>query len=176
VRFLSHNESAAWCRKHVYPVNEGNCYGHALPQVRDNFDLLELLYPDDSGKKIALARHVMRWFQHRGELLLWIDEWGVWPSCEHMPLFVRYRQAFGEARPLIEAPGHLVEEDEFDDGLSVLAVAVLFIWDCHVLSAQRGPVFFCSHDEWTGFFIPRGYDTERISQYFSDWLPDKKVG
>jgi hypothetical protein len=69
-----------------------------------------------------------------------------------MPLFSRFRQAFGEYRPLIEAPGHLVTPDEIEDGFSILTVSVLFAWDCHVLTASGRDVVFVSHDEhgWFG--------------------------
>ena len=89
-----------------------------------------------------------------------------------MPLFARFRQAFGEMRPLIEAPSHLIEPGELDEAISVLAMALLFFWDCYVFSEHRGPVFFCSHDEWIGFFIPRGSDQTAIPNTFSDWLTD----
>ena len=167
---LTHRESVAWCRKHNYPVKEAGYYGYPIPDARDRFALVQLDYPTDSGKKIALAREVIGWYTKNHQLMLWISEWGVWPSSEHMPLFTRFRQALGEMRPLIEAPGHLINAGEFDEALSVLAVSLLFFWDCYVFSEWSGPVFFCSHDEWLGFFIPRGHDQAAIRGTFSNWL------
>jgi hypothetical protein len=88
-----------------------------------------------------------------------------------MPLFTRLREALNESRPLLEAPGQLVKADDFDDALSVLVLALLFGWDCHVFSAAPGAVFFCSHDGWDGFFVPPGSATE-VSAAFSEWLVD----
>ena len=68
-----------------------------------------------------------------------------------MPLFSRFRQAFGEHRPLIEAPGHLVAPDEIEDGVSILTTALLFHWDCHVLTSSGRDVVFVSHDEFGWF-------------------------
>jgi hypothetical protein len=40
-----------------------------------------------------------------------------------MPLFTRFREAFGEKRPLIEAPGHLLTPGEADDAVSPVSRA-----------------------------------------------------
>jgi hypothetical protein len=88
------------------------------------------------------------------ELLLWIGDWAVWPFSQHMPLFERLRQAFGEERPLNEAPGHLLTPDEAEDSVSIIAVALLFIWDCHILTSSGQDAAFVSHDE-IGWFASR---------------------
>ena len=58
-----------------------------------------------------------------------------------------------------------------DDAISILATALLFFRDCHVFSASYGPVFFCSHDEWDGLFLPADVDTAGVAATFSNWLP-----
>jgi hypothetical protein len=71
-----------------------------------------------------------------------------------MPLFARFRAALGEQRPLIDIPGHLVDgPKDDDDGLSVLVVSMLFLWDCWVFSAA-GAVIWVSHDEIGTVFEP----------------------
>ena len=70
-----------------------------------------------------------------------------------MPLFTRFREAFGEKRPLIEAPGHLLTPEEADDAISIISVSLLFMWNCHVLS-ESGHAVFTSHDEF-GWFATR---------------------
>jgi hypothetical protein len=71
-----------------------------------------------------------------------------------MPLLTRFREAFGEKRPLIEAPAHLLTPDEAEDSVSIIAVALLFIWDCHILTASGRDAVFVSHDE-IGWFASR---------------------
>jgi hypothetical protein len=71
-----------------------------------------------------------------------------------MPLFTRFREAFGERRPLIEAPGHLLTPEEADDAISIISLSLSFIWDCHVLSASGRDAVFTSHDEF-GWFASR---------------------
>jgi hypothetical protein len=72
-----------------------------------------------------------------------------------MPLFDRFRQAFGERRPLIEAPGHVIRASERDDAVSILVLSVLYLWNCHVLSAAGDQALFVSHDEY-GWCAVRG--------------------
>ena len=51
-----------------------------------------------------------------------------------MPLADAVRRGLGEERPLDVAPGCLVRLGEDDQALAVLVTAVLFLWDCWVLS------------------------------------------
>ena len=71
-----------------------------------------------------------------------------------MPLFTRFREAFGERRALIDAPGHLLPSEEADDAISIISVSLLFMWNCHVLSGSGRDVVFTSHDEF-GWFASR---------------------
>jgi hypothetical protein len=50
--------------------------------------------------------------QPRQSCLVWVTDWGVFPSNENLHLFYRLRQTYGEARLLDEAPGHLCQNFE----------------------------------------------------------------
>jgi len=63
-----------------------------------------------------------------------------------MPLFKTLRRALGEERALIEIPGHLIEPSEAADGLSLLLVTCLFLWDGWLYSRSR-VVIEVSNDE-----------------------------
>lgn len=169
MRCVTHAECLAWCRQHGFPVVERDRFGSPAPDLRDRYEEFPLAYPEDSGRKIELARRIVGVMPVSGELLIWIGEWSVWPSSEHMPLFTRLRLALGERRPLIEAPGHLVKHIDCDDGISVVALALLFFWDCHVFSSAGGAVFACSHDEWCGFLLPAGCDAGGLAKEFEAW-------
>ena len=86
-------------------------------------------------------------FRPVNELLIWIDDWGVWPSGQHIPLFTRLREALGVREELIEKCGHLVGSDEFEDAISIALLSVLFLWDCYVLPSSGRDFLFYSHDE-----------------------------
>ena len=118
------------------------------------FHFVEFTLPSDSGRKVAFGRFLYSLVDPAPELLLWLGDWAVWPSSQHMPLFTRFRQALGESRPLIDAPGHLLTPGEADDGVSILVVSLQFIWDCHILTASGRDAVFISHDE-CGWFASR---------------------
>jgi hypothetical protein len=125
------------------------------PDLRPpEFHFVDFKLPQDSGKKVLLARTLYSLIDASPEMLLWLGDWDVWPSSQHMPLFTRFREAFGEKRPLIEAPAHLLAPDESEDSVSIITVALLFIWDCHILTASGRDAIFVSHDE-IGWFASR---------------------
>jgi hypothetical protein len=69
-------------------------------------------------------------------------------------LFIRFRETFGEERPLIKAPGHILNPEEKDDAISIISVSLIFMWNCHILSASGRDAVFTSHDEF-GWFASR---------------------
>lgn len=85
---------------------------------------------------------------------IWLGDWAVWGSSQHMPLFTRFREAFGKKRPLIEAPGQLLTPEEADDAVSIISVSLLFRWNCHMLTDSDRDAVFTSHDEF-GWFASR---------------------
>ncbi len=153
MRFLTCAESADWCSRRGYPTRQRE--GHIVGPEPDiqvlEFQRVEFALPTDSGRKVWLARFLYGLVDPSPELLIWIGDWAIWPSGQHMPLFSRFRQAFEEHRPLIEAPGHVVAPDEIEDGVSILTMSLFFLWDCHVLTASGRDVVFVSHDEFGWF-------------------------
>jgi hypothetical protein len=172
MRFLTYAESANWCSRRGYPTRqrEGYIVGPEPDIQAHKFPRVEFALPRDSGRKVWLARFIYGLVDPSPELLIWLGDWGVWPSGQHMPLFSSLRQAFGEHRPLIEAPGHLVASDEIEDGVSILTTSLLFLWDCHVLTASGRDVVFVSHDEF-GWFGSRDVSVAgSIGQQLKDAL------
>jgi hypothetical protein len=83
---------------------------------------------------------------------------------------MRFREAFGERRPFIQAPGHLIRGDELDDGISILLMTLLFTWDSTVLAGNEPVAFFCSHDEWNSFFVRSAFDPAALLDEFGNVL------
>jgi len=84
--------------------------------------------------------------------LLWITEWGLWPSSENWHLYYKVRQTYSDPRLLHEAPGHLFLEHETEDLASFLQVAMLNGWGGYVLTQADYVNAFFSHDEHIDFF------------------------
>src|SRR2546426_10068296 len=104
---LTYSECAEWCSRRGFPTRhiEGYLVG-PHPDIRSPpFHFVEFSPPTDSGRKVAFGRFLYSLIEPAPELLFWLGDWEVWPSSQHMPLFTRFRQALGESRPLIEAPG-----------------------------------------------------------------------
>src|SRR5262245_11431719 len=143
MRFFRRDQCADWCHHHGYPP-PSELRAHTL----ENYVRHEFTLPTDTGRRVALCR--LLWNIDDGrqvtDRLLWITEWSVWPSSEHMPLFIRWRAGFGETPNLADAPGQLIEQGDDDDGMSALIMAGLFLWDCY-LYLEQGVVVALSHDE-----------------------------
>lgn len=128
----------------------------------DHFHIADLPYPTDSGAKVSLARRLFSLVASDSETLVLVDDWAVWPSNQHLPLFTRFREALGEHRPLIEAPGHVITPADADDAVSIVATALLFFWDCYGISSTGRDAFYFSHDEYCYFASRDASVVERI--------------
>lgn len=104
--------------------------------------------PEDSGAKVSLARALKYLLSDLGPTLVWIDEWGIWPSSVHMELFDGYRCGHGEERSLGEAPFHLFAPEDGDELISVLSLALFFVWGAQIVDLDRSVRIRISHDEW----------------------------
>jgi hypothetical protein len=165
MQFLSPVEWQAWCVARQVPLREA---GWIRPDLRANGNhIAKLEYPNDSGRKVVLARRLIPLIASEGESLVLVDDWAVFESCQHLPLFTRFREALGERRPLIEAPGHLVDPAEIDDAISIVAICLFYFWDCYGISASGRDAFYISHDEYC-YFASRDVDvTNRVASEFA---------
>src|SRR5579871_2633032 len=69
-------------------------------------------YPPEHYRIFFVAHWIATSLTYRKPALLWITEWGIWPSSENHHLYYRLRQSYGDNRLLQEAPGHLFLEHE----------------------------------------------------------------
>ena len=170
MRFLTYSECAAWCEQRHYPT-VGSVVGPEAHQYPEGFTFAKFSLPVDSGAKVAFARFLYSQLNPAPELLLWISDWGVWPSSQHMPLFTRFREAFKESRPLIKLPGHLVLPDNSEDTISILIVSLCFFWSCHVITASGRDAIFVSHDEHGWFASREPKVVELVQKRMSEGFP-----
>ena len=97
---------------------------------------------------IALARTFVSWLGAFGDCLLWVREFGIWPSREDLNLYYRLRVSHGDPRQLSEAPGHFFSSHERSDLETYLSLAIQFGWGAHVIAAPTWTSLFLSHDGW----------------------------
>ena len=152
MHFLAPAEWQSWCVRRDIPLREA---GWIRPNIGPgHFHVVDVPYERDSGAKVSMARFLFSLVAPDPETLILVDDWEVWPSSQHMPLFARFRQALGEPRPLGESPGHLASAGESDDAVSIIAASLFFIWDCYGISSSGRDAFYISHDEFC-FFASR---------------------
>ena len=141
--FLSEKEAVNWCLRNQITLDD-----RKLPEFSPNLHLQQFDIPPDAGQRVALVKSQVERFRDDGEILIWITDWSVWESGERLHIFYKFRQSYGENRLLIDIPVHVISKDEFEDGLSIITLAVLFLWDCYVLSKAGEKFLFYSHDEF----------------------------
>jgi hypothetical protein len=104
--------------------------------------------PVDSGGKTSIARHLADLLLQDSEFFIYIKGWMIWPSSENFDLFDGYRRSIGEHRPLWEAQVHLLAPGEQPAFVSILGMALYFVWDVEVFDARGTTLLTFSHDEW----------------------------
>ena len=142
MKTLSEPECRRWCRAHAIPLDDRNGPAPFSSKRVEHFAI-----PSDSGRRIALVKQQVDVFRKSSSVLVWIIQWGVWPSSERMHIFERFRLSYGIEAPLIDRPGHVLSRKEFEDTLSLVTLAALFFWDCYVLTPRNRAALFYSHDE-----------------------------
>lgn len=143
MRTLTKSEACEWCKAHNVPLDD---------RKRPRLDFAEsqnrdFKIPVDTGQRIALLHELFRSVPDSQEILLWFTTWGVWPSCERVHMFERFRDSYGEHRSLPNASAYVFSPTEREDLISFAGFGILFLWDCHVITANADTWLFFSHDE-----------------------------
>ena len=142
LRFYTKDECEKWLSDRERRKPDSNSSQH-----RERVD-----FPHEPYKLFSLAHWVAATLTYRRSTLLWITEWGIWPSSENWHLYYKIRHTYGDVRLLPEAPGHLCLEHETEDLASFLQVAMLNGWGGYVLTEADYVNAFFSHDEYIDFF------------------------
>lgn len=107
---------------------------------------------DPQGQESETAAWCIDALQEWDECLLWVTQWGVWPSSENWPAYYQARGAQGERRSLEVAPGHLFAASETGLLKHFVRLVLENAWDAHVLASRDGKRIgtqvVVSHDEW----------------------------
>lgn len=142
LRFYTTEECEAWLsdRKRSKP--------DVVPGVRTE----RIDYPAEPYQVFFFAHWIASEFTCRKPTLLFMTEWGIWPSSENWHLYYKLRQTYGDNRLLQEAPGHLFLEHEAEDLASFLQLSMLNGWGGYVLTEADYVNVFFSHDEFIDFF------------------------
>lgn len=142
MQFYTAAECEAWLkgRNRPKPDAAGGCL-----HVR-------ITYPRKPYRVFYFAHWVATELTYRMPTLLWVTEWGIWPSTENWHLYYRLKQSYGDHRLLQEAPGHLFLEHEAEDLASFIEISMLNGWGGYILTHANYANVFFSHDEFLDFY------------------------
>jgi hypothetical protein len=140
---VTKSQACDWCVAHNIVLNERHLPQPDFTDERGQ----DFKIPADTGRRIALLSQLFRSIPANQEILLWFSEWGVWPSNERPHMFERFRASYGENRSLSDAPAFIFNPAEREDLVSFTGFAILFLWDCHLLTATGDTWLYLSHDE-----------------------------
>ena len=108
--------------------------------------------PDETGRKTNLAKVLADSFRSTKDGLLWINEYGIWPSSENRLIFYALRRVIGEEHPLEDAPGHVFGAEDTELLSAMLAVVLYFSWGALLARGDLGLIARISHDDYVDFY------------------------
>jgi hypothetical protein len=146
MRFFTEHEASDWCRDRVRLDERKRPISPSAERHHVRVDL-----PGDHSRLTWFCRHLEQSLQPRDSCLLWVTDWGIWPSSENWHLYYRLRQSYNDVRLLHEAPAHLFLNYEEADLVTFLEIGVLCGWDMHLVPAVGYARAFVSHDEYVEF-------------------------
>jgi hypothetical protein len=124
-------------------------------------------YPSKGYQFFPVARAVAHLVMYRQPTLLWVTEWGIWPSSENWQLYYKLRQAQNDFRLLQDAPGHLFLDYESEDLTTFLQLAMLNGWGGYILTEANYVNVFFSHDEYIEFFTSTPENLSELRPLFA---------
>ncbi len=154
MKSLTPKQAKEWCRTQGIAISSFGA--PSIEGLKTRFPL-----PSNRTERRLLAGHHLVAFSTESRSLVWITEWGVWPSIDLAGDFIALRTAAGEGRPLGEIPAQLIGRNDFDYLCSVVSIAVESLWDVQVIAGRGHKRLFYSHDEWGG---AQGFAIHEVEQ------------
>jgi hypothetical protein len=120
-----------------------------------------IAYPKEPHSIYSFARWIAANLTYDQPSLLWITEWGIWPSSENWHLYYKLKEACEDRRQLHESPGHLFQKHESEDLASFLQLSMLNGWGGYLLTHANFVNLFFSHDEYMDLYAEQ---QERLTE------------
>ena len=91
-----------------------------------------------------------------------VENWDIWPSGAHPPLWEAMRRGLGARQTIDHTPGHIFTSSEREDGLSIIILGCLFLWDAWFLTDTGFTAMYVSHDEFGVVYSVEGAELEDL--------------
>jgi hypothetical protein len=144
MRFYTPTECAEWCERLELPLDDRCKPTRAFVQPHR----LRCAFPPSFTQLLWFSRVIESALQPRETCLLWVTDWGIFPSNENQHLYYRLRQSYGDSRLMRAAPGHLCLDYERAEVVTLIQLCILFGWDVHLIPTVGYARAFVCHDEW----------------------------
>jgi hypothetical protein len=95
----------------------------------------------DASPWPGFSRLLIQSFRGRGQE-------GLWPPGRQCRSSIDFARHSASTVRLSKPRVTWYRLSERDDAVSILVLSVLYLWNCHVFSAQGDQALFVSHDEW----------------------------
>lgn len=157
MRFYTHQQCEEWLARRT----------RARPDQDSSLSRERFEYPREDYRFFPIASAIARSITYRQTTLLWVTEWGIWPSSENWQLYYKLRQTYGDLQLLQDARGHLFLEYESEDLGTFLQLAMLSGWGGYILTDANYVNVFFSHDEYIDFFTSTPEKLSEVRPYFA---------
>jgi hypothetical protein len=157
MHFIELNEIRQWIEERALVLSAGDKFQTPETALVLSRPFGQALDPPGQEQTVATAcvESIGAW----DECLLWVQEWGVWPSSENWPAYYQARGQQGELRSLEVAPGHLFDASETSLLIRFLQLILENAWEAQLVSLLQGQVMsrtHISHDEWVEVWATPG--------------------
>ena len=111
---------------------------------------IRVLIEDERARSVSIATKLASFLGVFTTCLVWVTEYGIWPSSENLHLYYRLRSSYGDLRELRDAPGHHYYWHEIPDLTTLIDLMIQFGWGGHILASSGS--LYLSHDGWARVF------------------------
>jgi hypothetical protein len=154
MQFMEDNQIREWIGDHAINLAPRNTF--EIPGASRVLGCAFGQAASPQGQEETIAKACVDAIGQWDECLLWVQEWGIWPSSEDWPAYYEARGQQGERRSLDVAPGHLFEIGETHRLIRFLQLVLENAWEAQLVTVfQRKAVsrVYISHDEWVEVWV-----------------------
>lgn len=147
MKLLGSDAAKSWCGDHSIRLDDT---GHPATHGPD-LTVDQYCVPAEAAKHFWFSQLIEKQLQPWSRCLVWVSEWGIWPSSENWHLYYKLRPKSQDKCLIEDASAHLMLSHEASDLVSLVHLVLSFGWNAYILTAEDYARVFVSHDEWIEF-------------------------
>lgn len=103
--------------------------------------------PEQVSQLNFLSLYLANWLVNENDAVIYLSNWGQTDLAHPVVIFEKLRQAYGETRPILEAPAHLFrlsEKAERDAMAGIIFLAMANDWDAYLVPLLTNSYLYVS--------------------------------